>query len=188
MRLIEVQHLETVAGRPDGKAYLGALLRRLIYATVALDRPNLHFLAGETNNQAGWDGWLEVTYDDHGRLVTHRSVWELSTEERFEAKFRGDFESAESKLLPNGWSSDEVVYVGLTLRNATQGALRKVKKWASARKKRKWAGLVFLAADDLVQWLEKVPTVSDWFESEFDRKRPFAATRSARFGALKRSF
>lgn len=168
MQSIEVLDLDSVAQRPDGKAYLGLLVRRLVYATIAKDRPTLQFNSGQTNNNSGWDGWVEVSYVDDGITKIHRSVWELSTEKNFKKKFEEDFREAETKELPDGWNSSEVIYVGLTMRNVTHNALGKIKKWASDNSgTRDWGGLVFMAADDLAQWLEKTPSVADWASEEF---------------------
>lgn len=168
MQSIEVLDLDSVAQRPDGKAYLGLLVRRLVYATIAKDRPILQFNSGQTNNNSGWDGWVEVSYVDCGITKTHRSVWELSTEKTFKTKFENDFREAETKALPSGWNSSDVIYVGLTMRNVTHDALGRIKKWAADNSgTRTWAGLVFMAADDLAQWLEKIPSVADWASEEF---------------------
>lgn len=169
MQSIEVLDLDSVAQRPDGKAYLGQLVRRLVYATIAKDRPILQFNSGQTNNNPGWDGWVEVTYIQEGVTKVHRSVWELSTEKNAKQKFQDDFREAETKSLPDGWDSAEVIYVGLTMRNVTRDALGKVKKWAANNGgSRTWAGLVFMAADDLAQWLEKTASVADWASAEFN--------------------
>lgn len=167
MPRIEIRHLEDFAERPVGKAYLGELVRRLVYATTAKRQPNLHFLAGESNGYAGWDGWVEVTYEENGVVRRHRSLWELSADKKFESKFLRDFQSAKTKLLPHGWTKDEVIYVGLTLRSVTPKALDKIKAKFSSTERQKWAGVVLLAADDLVQWIEKNPTVEDWATDEF---------------------
>lgn len=166
MPRIEIRHLEDFAERPIGKVYLGELVRRLVYATTAKRQPNLHFLAGESNGYAGWDGWVEVTYEENGVVRRHRSLWELSADKKFESKFLRDFQSAKTKLLPHGWKKDEVIYVGLTLRSVTPKALDKIKAKFSSTERRKWAGVVLLAADDLVQWIEKNPTVEDWATDE----------------------
>lgn len=167
MARIEIHHLQDLAERPAGKTHLGELIRRLVYATVARQQPSLHFLAGESNGYAGWDGWVEFTYEENGIVRTHRSVWELSTDKKFEAKFKRDFISAKSKLLPRGWSKSEVIYVGLTLRSVTPNALSTITSNFSKPERAKWAGTVLLAADDLVQWIEKVPSVEDWATEEF---------------------
>ena len=167
MPRIEIHNLQELAERPAGKTQLGELVRRLVYATVANQQPSLHFLAGESNGYAGWDGWVEVTYEESGTVRRHRSLWELSTDRNFEAKFKRDFESAETKKLPHGWSKSDVVYVGLTLRSVTPQALAAIKDDFSAVERTNWAGVVLLAADDLVQWLEKIPSVEYWAIEEF---------------------
>jgi hypothetical protein len=167
MPRIETHNLLDLAERPAGKTYLGELIRRLVFATVARQQPNLHFLAGESNGYAGWDGWVEVSYEENGVVRRHRSIWELSTDRGFEAKFKRDFEAAATKTLPSGWSKNEVVYVGLTLRSVTPNALTSIKSSFDASERAKWGGVVLLAADDLVQWIEKVPSVEDWATAEF---------------------
>lgn len=167
MPRIEIHNLQTLAERPAGKAHLGELVRRLIYATVGKQQPNLHFLAGESNGYAGWDGWVEVSYEENGSLRRHRSLWELSTDRNFESKFKRDFNSAKTKTLPHGWSKSEVVYVGLTLRSVTPEALASIKGKLNKAERAKWGGVVLLAADDLVQWIEKLPSVEDWATEEF---------------------
>lgn len=167
MPRIEIHNLQTLAERPAGKTHLGELIRRLIYATVAKQQPNLHFLAGESNGYAGWDGWVEVTYEENGSVRRHRSLWELSTDRNFDGKFKRDFKSAETKTIPNGWSKCDVVYVGLTLRSVTPEALASIKEEFSVVERAKWGGIVLLAADDLVQWIEKMPSVEDWATDEF---------------------
>jgi hypothetical protein len=167
MPRIEIHHLQTLADRPTGKSYLGELIRRLVYATTAKQQPSLHFLSGETNGYAGWDGWVEVNYEENGNIRRHRSLWELSTDREFERKFKRDFKSAETKTLPHGWSKSDVVYVGLTLRSVTSEALPIIKNKFSATERAKWGGIVLLAADDLAQWIEKLPSVEDWATEEF---------------------
>ena len=128
MPRIEIHNLQTLAERPAGKTHLGELIRRLVYATVAKQQPSLHFLAGESNGYAGWDGWVEVNYEENGSVRRHRSLWELSTDRNFDSKFKRDFKSAEAKTLPHGWSKLDVVYVGLTLRSVTPEALAAIKE------------------------------------------------------------
>lgn len=167
MPRIETHHLQALAERPAGKAYIGELIRRLVYATTAKQQPGLHFLAGESNGYAGWDGWVEVSYEESGSVRRHRSLWELSTDRNFESKFKRDFVSAKTKTLPHGWSKSDVVYVGVTLRGVTPAALSSIKAKFSRPERDKWAGVVLLAADDLVQWIEKQPSVEDWAAEEF---------------------
>lgn len=167
MPRIEVHNLQDLAERTTGKTQLGELVRRLIYATVAKNQPNLHFLSGETNGYAGWDGWVEVSFEENGTIKQHRSVWELSTDRDFEAKFKRDAKSARSKPLPNGWVSTDAIYVGVTLRSATPQKLDSIKKKFLQEHGSLWAGIVLLAADDIVQWLEKMPSVEDWVTEEF---------------------
>lgn len=167
MPRIEIHNLQTLAERPAGKTHLGELIRRLIYATVGKQQPNLHFLAGESNGYAGWDGWVEVSYEENGSVRRHRSLWELSTDRNFDGKFKRDFKSAETKTLPHGWLKSEVIYVGLTLRSVTPEALASIKGRLNKAERAKWAGVVLLAADDLVQWIEKLPSVEDWATEEF---------------------
>ena len=167
MPRIEVHHLRDLAERTTGKTQLGELVRRLVYATLAKRQPHLHFLAGETNGYAGWDGWVDVGYDEDGAVRRHRSIWELSTDRDFEGKFKRDYRSALGKTLPNGWSPSDVIYVGLTLRSVTPKALAAIKKKLIRAHGIRWAGAVLLAADDVVQWLEKIPSVEDWAATEF---------------------
>lgn len=167
MPRIEIHNLQDLAERTAGKTLLGELVRRLVYATLAMRQPNLHFLAGETNGYAGWDGWVEVSYEENGVVRQHRSVWELSTDRDFKGKFKRDYQSALTKALPNEWTKSEVVYVGLTLRSVTPKALALIKKKLIADHGNPWAGVVLLAADDMVQWLEKIPSVEDWATEEF---------------------
>lgn len=168
MPRIEVHHLQDLAERTTGKTQLGELIRRLIYASVARCQPNLHFLAGETNGYAGWDGWVEVSFEEHGAVQRHRSVWELSTDRDPKEKFKRDYRSARSKALPNGWAKADVIYVAMTLRSVTPKALASIKKQLIQEDGNPWAGIVLLAADDTVQWLEKVPSVEDWAAAEFE--------------------
>lgn len=58
MPRIEIHNLQELAERPAGKTYLGELIRRLVYATVARHQPSIHFLAGESNGYAGGTGGL----------------------------------------------------------------------------------------------------------------------------------
>src|SRR3989344_1170936 len=167
MPRIEIHNLQELAERPAGKTYLGELIRRLVYATVARHQPSIHFLAGESNGYAGWDGWVEVAYEEHGIVRRHRSLWELSTDRKVESKFKRDFKSAEGKKLPHDWLKSEGIYVGLTMRSVTPQALATIKKKFSATERCNWGGVVLLAADDLVQWIEKIPSVVDWAAEEF---------------------
>lgn len=167
MPRIDIHHLQELAERPTGKIQLGELVRRLIYATVGKEKPNLHFLAGESNGYAGWDGWVEVTYEENGSICRHRSVWELSTNRKFKSKFKSDFQSARTKNLPQGWSKSDTIYVGITLRSVTPNELAAIKENFNKNDRADWAGVALLAADDIVQWLEKIPSVEDWAAEEF---------------------
>lgn len=169
MPRIEVRHLDDLANQTVGKTQIGELVRRLVYATLAKSQPNLHFLSGETNGYAGWDGWVEISYDDAGTVRRHRSIWELSTDRDFEAKFKRDYKAASDKTLPNGWEKSDVIYVGLTLRSATPKKLAAIKKALIGKRACAcaWAGVVLLSAGDIVQWLEKIPSVEDWATDEF---------------------
>lgn len=162
MAYIETRHLEDLANQTLGKTHLGEFVRRLVYASIAKFQPNLHFLSGETNGYAGWDGKVEATYNDLGTPQRHRSVWELSADREPAAKFKRDYKAALAKSLPDGWQHHEVIYVGVTLRSVTPNALARVKREIIKKHGCPWAGIVLLAADDLVQWLEKIPSVQDW--------------------------
>lgn len=166
MAQIEVRHLEELAGTTIGKTAMGELLRRMVYATVAKSRPHLHFLAGATNGYPGWDGWVEVSYEEAGTWRTHRSVWEISTDKNFEAKFKRDFKDSKGKGLPNNWDRQDIVYVGVTLRSATPTRLRSIARSFDKSERSRWSGVVLLAADDIAQWLEKVPSAEDWATTE----------------------
>lgn len=166
MAYIEVHHLKDLAERTTGKILLGELVRRLIYASVAKFQPHLHFLSGETNGYPGWDGRVDVTYEERGAALRHRSVWELSTDRDFAAKFKRDYKSAIIKSLPESWPQNEVIYVGMTLRSVTPSALASIKNRLIKQFGNPWAAVVLLAADDVVQWLEKVPSVQDWASDE----------------------
>src|SRR5688572_694203 len=119
MPTLDVHHLRDLAERPTGKAHFGDTVRRLVYATVAARRPMLHFLGGETNNYAGWDGWVEVKLEQDGRSALHRSLWELGSDQNAESKIRRDYKAASQKPLPHGWQRGDVIYVAATLRSIT---------------------------------------------------------------------
>jgi len=142
------------------------MVRRLVFATTAKRRPNATFLAGEVNNQAGWDGWVEVPTgaDDSPR---HRSVWELSAQEGVERKILGDHAKSLTRDLPSGWSPGEVIYVAATLRNLTQRAKATLKRKILTAHPTHWQGVVILDAQDFVEWIEKVPSVESWIAEEF---------------------
>lgn len=167
MARIGIRHLEDLARQPAGKTQLGELVRRMVYATVAKQQPHLHFLAGETNGYAGWDGWVECSYEEHLEFRAHKSVWELSTDRNYEQKFKRDYGSACTKALPNGWRKADTIYVGLTMWSVTPIALAKIKAEIIKKNGNPWAGVVLLAADDVLQWLEKLPSVEDWATVEF---------------------
>ena len=167
MPTLGVHHLVDLAERPTGKAYFGEIVRRLIYATIAKRQPTLHFLGGETNNYSGWDGWIEANLELDGTPVIHRSLWELSTDRNAEGKIRRDYKEAERKTLPHGWSARDVIYVAATLRSLTPHAKQKLRSDLIRRYGMRWAGVVILAADDFVQWIEKCPGVEDWIAVAF---------------------
>jgi hypothetical protein len=167
MPLLEVRHLTEIADRTTGKTQLGELVRRLVYATVARQQPHLHFLSGETNGYPGWDGWVEVQVDESGGPIHHRSVWELSTDKDFRSKFRRDYASATTKSIPHGWQRSAAIYVGLTLRSVPPTTLTSIRKSLLKDFGCPWAGVVLLAAGDLLQWLEKANSVEDWASVEF---------------------
>lgn len=167
MPRIDIHHLQGLAERPTGKVHFGELVRRLVYATISRQKPSIHFLAGESNGYAGWDGWVETEYEDHGVAQRHQSLWELSTDRNFESKFQRDFKSAQTKKLPNGWKKSEVIYVGLTMRSVTPQSLASIKNKFNEIERSKWGGIVLLAADDLIQWIEKFPSIENWIAEEF---------------------
>lgn len=167
MPTLEIHHLQDLAERPAGKSHFGNIVRRLIYATVARRQPMLHFLGGETNNYAGWDGWVEVSLELDSTPVLHRSLWELGTDKKAEAKIHRDYKAASKKPLPHGWSARDVIYVAATLRSLTPQAKHKLRLDLTRKHGMPWAGVVILAADDFVQWIEKCPGVEDWIAVEF---------------------
>lgn len=169
MPTLEIHHLLDLAERSAGKAHLGDIVRRLIYATVAKRQPMLHFLGGETNNYSGWDGWVEVEVSTelNSPRALHRSLWELSTDRNAESKIRHDYRAAIEKALPHGWNFRDVIYVAATLRSLTPPAKQKLKSALIEKHGMPWAGIVILAADDFVQWIEKCPGVEDWVAVEF---------------------
>lgn len=166
MPLIQHNHLAQIATRPDGHLKFGEMVRRLVYATTAKRRPNATFLAGEVNNQAGWDAWVEVPAGDD-ESPRHRSVWELSTQERAETKVRTDHATSLTRDLPSGWSPSGVIYVAATLRKLTQKAKAKLKRDLLQARLKHWQGVVILDAQDFVEWIEKVPSVESWIAEEF---------------------
>lgn len=167
MPTLDVHHLVELADRPAGKAYLGEIVGRLVYATVAKRRPTLHFLGGDTHNYAGWDGWVEVSVEVNGASVMHRSLWELSTDKKAEAKIRRDYEATKKKAAPHGWDTREVIYVAATLRSLTSGKKEKLKKELIKKHGMRWAGIVILDAGDFVRWIASCPAVEDWIAVEF---------------------
>jgi hypothetical protein len=127
----------------------------------------LHFLGGETNNYAGWDGWVEVALEQNGSGILHRSVWELGTDKNAEAKIRRDYKAALKRPLPHGWHRPNVIYVAASLRSLTPQTKQKIKRELIKKHGMPWAGVVILAAGDFIQWIEKYPAVEDWIAIEF---------------------
>ena len=167
MPTLDVHHLLDLAQRPTGKAHFGDTVRRLVYATVGARRPMLHFLGGETNNYAGWDGWVEVPLEQDGSSILHRSLWELGTDKNAEDKIRRDYKAALKRPLPHGWHRPDVIYVAATLRSLTPQTKQEIKRELIKKHGMPWAGVVILAAGDFVQWIEKYPGVEDWIAIEF---------------------
>ena len=168
MATFDIADLARLADRSDGPARLGELLRRLIWATLAQRDPSVHFLAGATNNEAGWDGHVQCPIGVNGVDEMHRSVWEVSARTDVEKKILEDYPEAVNKTLPFDIGKSHVVYVAATLRRVT--ARKKASIVAKLERDfgNPWAQIRILDATDLVQWIEKVPSVEVWLSGEFD--------------------
>lgn len=81
MGVIRAAHLAQIADFTEGRDQLGEQIRRLVWNWIPTQVIGHHFLAGETNNYLGWDGWLRLNL---GNGLPHNSLWELSVRRELE--------------------------------------------------------------------------------------------------------
>jgi hypothetical protein len=160
-----IQHHHLMNWAPVASDKFGELLGKLIWATSIKQNPQVNFHAGLANNMPGWDGRVELAVEKTGGL--HRSVWEISVREDWEAKFRQDSEDALTKALPEGWTKQSTTLVFATLRAKISASKRK-SLIAEFRREhsRRWQQIQIVDVDDLVQWIDRVPQVEAWLAHE----------------------
>ena len=158
MSLVQVHHLEQWGQTVAARDQLGRLLATLVRASLPLGSiRSLRFLHGVANQLPGWDGELECAASND-YIPDGMSVWELGTGAGEAGKIREDFAKRLKTDLPEGWTHETTVYIGVTLaklQNPTALA-------AELAKSSPWKRVRVLDAVALCHWLDLASSVDAW--------------------------
>jgi transcriptional regulator with XRE-family HTH domain len=163
MRWVSATDLVAWAARIDGKANFPELINRLIYADTG-PAAQVSFPSGDSINYHGWDGTCWVG-EAHAFIPLGQSGWELGAQrDNIQAKADGVYKDRTAD--PQGLDPSATTFIFVTL----QRWARK-RTWAEAKRKEgAWADVRALDADDLVQWLETAPAVTQWLAQQIGRR------------------
>lgn len=160
MPLIHAVDLNTWANTNVARDTLGELLRKLIHEHIELTCIyNIHFLAHEANQLAGWDGVLECV-SEIPWIPNGNSVWELGTGANIRDKIRGDFAKRQNKQLPSGWARHETTYVAVTLCKLDDHS----ELVSELKKASPWCDVKVIDAAVFEEWIEVSPFVETWLQ------------------------
>jgi len=163
IRWINATDLSQWAERRDAQGAMPELISKLISAEAGTDIRMMCFPAGDSIQQAGWDGQCEIERGTR-HVPTGLSVWELSTEKGIKAKADKDYKKRSSEL---GADCARATFVFATPRRWSSKL-----KWKQEKlKERAWADIQVYDADDFVHWIERFPVIGQWL-SVLMGKRP----------------
>lgn len=158
MSLVQIHHLEQWGQTVAARDQLGRLLATLIRATLPLGSiRSLRFLHGVANQLPGWDGELECAASND-YISDGKSLWELGTGAGETGKIREDFAKRLKARLPEGWTHETTVYIGVTLaklQNPTALA-------AELANDSPWKQVRVIDAVALCHWLDLASSVDAW--------------------------
>jgi transcriptional regulator with XRE-family HTH domain len=168
IRWIDATDLSHWADRRDGQDTMPELLSRLIRAAYG-HGAQLNFPSGDSVQESGWDGMCEVE-EGSGYVPAGISGWEIGTQrQKIRAKADSDYEKRSGDSLSECLNT---TFVFVTPRRWA-----KKREWMQKRKlEGKWKDVRAYDANDLVHWIELLPSVGHWLATLI-RKRP-AALRS----------
>src|SRR6476469_9301865 len=155
--------LERWAGKPARRVAQDSfprLIRLLVFATNST-LTEIQFPTGDSVIFSGWDG------------VT---VWELGTTTDYKDKAWDDYSKRKNELAgPKGIPLNQCTFIFITPRrwvkkDGPKKHQQTKDNWVKARLKDKiWADVKVYDADDLENWLEHAPAVTEWFLRECGR-------------------
>lgn len=166
-RLVDATDLEQWAARRDAQGTFPMLLHKLIAATIGPSE-HIQFPAGESIQLPGWDG-LVYSEQKVGYVPLGHSGWELGVQRNaILKKAQDDYDkrTAQPELLDPA----ESTFVFVTPRTWTRKDV-----WAKERRGEKaWKDVRAYDATDLVNWIERHPSVGLWLAVQMG-KRPQGA-------------
>ena len=163
MRWVSATDLVAWAARIDGKANFPELINRLIYADTG-PAAQVSFPSGDSINYHGWDGTCWVG-EAHAFIPLGQSGWELGAQ-RDNIKGKADGVYKDRTSDPQGLDPSATTFIFVTLQRWANK-----RTWAEAKRKEGvWADVCALDADDLVQWLETAPAVTQWLAQQIGRR------------------
>ena len=132
---------------------LPLLVKRLIFESVS---PSLiRFPSGDSVLEKGWDGILK-TSGGNAYVPLGESAWELSTQKSVAKKANEDYSKRTKN--PEGIDKKASTFVFVTTRKW------RYRNWLSMKKTQgQWLDIKVLTPIELVDWLEKCPSVHRWF-------------------------
>lgn len=155
MRWIDENALKRWADQLDARALLVSMVADLIRATIA-DPTQFRFPGGNAGQVRGFDGDLETT-DSVGLVPKNKSKWEFGTSPGI-GKANSDYEKRTNATSPDVMRENTLVIVSLHKWDTPQKTLV---DWVEDRNAEdKWAGVRYIDAVALVQWLENHPAVA----------------------------
>ena len=155
IRWIDATDLVHFADRRDGQDTMPELLLRLIRAGFG-NAAKLNFPSGDSVQEPGWDGQCEVE-EGSAYVPGGNSGWEIGTQrQKIASKADSDYEKRAEDALTDH-SNTSFVFV-------TPRRWRKKREWLKKRQSDgKWKEVRAYDADDLVHWIELLPSVGQWF-------------------------
>jgi len=164
IRWVDATDLSQWAERRDAQGAMPELISRLISAEAGTEIRMMCFPAGDSIQQAGWDGRCEIERGTR-HVPTGLSVWELSTEKGSKAKADKDYKKRSSEL---GADCARATFVFATPRRWSAKL-----KWKQEKlKERQWADIQVYDADDFVHWIERFPVIGQWLSVLMGKRPP----------------
>ena len=164
IRWIDATDLSHWADRRDGQDTMPELLSRLVRAAYG-HGAKLNFPSSDSVQESGWDGLCEV---EEGSLYVPAGIsgWEIGTQ-RQKIRSKADSDYGEKRSTDPLSDCLNATFVFVTPRRWA-----KKREWVKRRKSEaKWKDVRAYDADDLVHWIELVPSAGHWLATLIG-KRP----------------
>jgi len=166
-RLIDATDLEQWAARRDAQGTFPMLLQKLVAATIGPSE-HIQFPANEAIQLPGWDG---LVYSERaaGYVPSGHSGWELGVQRTaILKKAQDDYDKRTAQSEPLDPAESTFVFV-------TPRTWAKKDVWVKERRGEKsWKDVRAYDATDLVNWIERHPSVGLWLAVQMG-KRPQGA-------------